>query len=1269
MKALALLMLSAAAAAQSFGLPIRVSSLLRAFEENRGHAPTSVRYVARAPGYTVALTSSGAIIQPSSVPASRLVLDGARPIRVIGTTPAAGAVRYFRGDGRSTLEDVPRYARVRYRSAYEGIDVVFYLTPSGLEYDFELAAGADPKQIVMRFDNGRLDRGGIRLNGGVVQHPPHVYQQGRELRAAYIDLGRHRFGIRIDGYDPASAITIDPSITFATYYGGSSYEEINAMTVDSDGFIYVAGSTTSTDLPLALSVASPLNRPVSLGSGDAFIAKLSPDGESLIWAAYLGGSRDDAANSIGVDPSGNVYVSGWTNSASFPTTAEAYLRKKTGYANMFVAKLDPSGRKLLYSTLVGATGLSPSMGNVSNGTFLKVDRQGYVYLAGTTYGNGPAATLGAAITKRRGDADGFVLKLNKAGSALVYSTLIGGSDADGVYGMDIDSDGNAYVVGSTSSNDFPTVNAYLAARPEGRSSSFLAKLNSSGSAFRYSTYLGDGFNTALRAIAVDADGSAWVAGGGNSLPVVNPIWPDSKSTAGYLAHFDASGSSLLMASGVGTAKDAASVSGISLAPDHRLFLLLSSAPPDYFTVGSIVPPNQYLYSGLTCLDTEANRVVYSTGLPFSTGDPLSYPRPGFALQALPGDAALVAATANSSYYPATAGAFQTSFAGPPYSYTGPSGGDVFVARVSPANPAPAIDALSPSVAYAPTQGIAVYGSNFVSGAAVLMNGAPHAATIDTPAHITIPLAANEMAAGQTVSIQVVNPPPGGGASRELTASVLSRAPSDLSITPKAIAVGTSNPKVIVSTNALESRTVIRFDGQDRPMRSIPPASVELSLAAADVAQPGTHIITVVNPPPGGGSATASLLIGSATAAPALSSQALGVPLNATGDQRVLLLRGSGFVNGAKAAWDGAERPTTFTNSNVLQMVLTAEDVATPRRAAVTVINPDGARSKAATALVYMPLQASKLISDPNSGRIFASVGKGAPINANSNSIVRIEPASGAVETVIPLADNPGALAISPRGEYLYAAVGSSYLVQKIDLASGTAQPPFSAALHVPASEAPLNYPISAIQVSPSNPDTIAVHRAHYGLVMLDGGVQRPNDSVAMQLGVIEVPELAFTNGAILYPGGLFNGPSTNFPYGVYCLTKVQFNDWGLTTSAALCDGALDSIPEVKRTQALNAVIQNGAYYLPNFAPATTSYYDYPLALAVNPKLKRVYAVLAVGGAGLRVATYDQDTWAVLSTFDLPAYLYMTTVSLTVWGDDGVAVATPGDGKLYLWRDQ
>jgi photosystem II stability/assembly factor-like uncharacterized protein len=324
---------------------------------------------------------------------------------------------------------------------------------------------------------------------------------------------------------------LDPTgstLIYATYLGGRGDETLYGtyIAVDASGNIYITGHTFSSDFPLV----NPLQ---SICSGsfcdDAFITKLNVTGSALFYSTYLGGSDRDVANGVAVDASGNAYVTGLTSSADFPTTVGAFDRLcgSNGLCNprqsiptddAFVTKLNRTGSSFVYSTYLGGKG-----GDVGNA--IVVDAFGNAYVTGdTTSLDFPLVSplqqiFGGAI-------DAFVAKLNAAGSALIYSTYLGGDDNDIGYGIALDAFGDAYVTGNTTSINFPTVNPFQPTSGGG-SDAFIAKLNATGSAFIYSTYLGGFDDDFGYGIAVDASGSAYIAGSTLSInfPTVKPVQP------------------------------------------------------------------------------------------------------------------------------------------------------------------------------------------------------------------------------------------------------------------------------------------------------------------------------------------------------------------------------------------------------------------------------------------------------------------------------------------------------------------------------------------------------------------------------------------------------------------------------------------------------------------------------------------------------------------------------------------------------------------------
>jgi hypothetical protein len=283
-------------------------------------------------------------------------------------------------------------------------------------------------------------------------------------------------------------------------------DAVTSIAVDGSGNAYVAGWTTSTDLPTV--------NPVSAQSGggvDAFVAKLGPGGNNLIYCTYLGGRGDDRAFGIAVDPAGDAYVTGWTSSSAFPTVAPMQAALAGG-KDAFVVKLNPAGNILIYSTYLGG-------GATDSGNSIAVDAAGNAYVAGGTYSlNFPA--LGAYQASNRGQQNAFITKLSASGS-LMYSTYLGGNGNDSALSIAVDSAGAAFVTGGATSTNFPTV-APVQAVSGGNQDAFIAKLSPSGDTLLYSTYLGGsggsvGSFEAGTGIAVDATGAAYVAGATNSI--------------------------------------------------------------------------------------------------------------------------------------------------------------------------------------------------------------------------------------------------------------------------------------------------------------------------------------------------------------------------------------------------------------------------------------------------------------------------------------------------------------------------------------------------------------------------------------------------------------------------------------------------------------------------------------------------------------------------------------------------------------------------------
>lgn len=443
------------------------------FEENRGQADPEARFVARGPGYKISLTGREAILilekGRGAEAIVRMLLAGAkRDPRVRGENLLSTRTNYFIGnDPERWRTGVPHYGRVRYEDVYPGIDLLHYGKQRQLEYDFLISPGADPRNIRLEFRG--VDAWRVDENGNLV-----LKTDGGELvqhkPIAYQETGGERKLIEAD-YELSLARLGSAKRTVGFRLG--RYDNEKELIID----------------------------PV------------------LTYSTYLGGSDHEDSPRIAVDSSGNAYITGSTLSADFPTL-NPIQPGNAGNDDMFISKLNPTGTGLVYSTYVGG-----SNNDQANG--IALDGAGNAYVVGTT-GSTNFPTQNPLQFANAGSADVFVLKLNAAGSALVYSTYLGGSGLDRGLDIAVDSTGNAYLTGDTFSTNFPTVNPVQPANGGGGGTdAFMTKLNAAGSTLVYSTYLGGSGSEVGQGLAVDGAGSAYAVGNTQSanFPTANAFQP------------------------------------------------------------------------------------------------------------------------------------------------------------------------------------------------------------------------------------------------------------------------------------------------------------------------------------------------------------------------------------------------------------------------------------------------------------------------------------------------------------------------------------------------------------------------------------------------------------------------------------------------------------------------------------------------------------------------------------------------------------------------
>jgi Beta-propeller repeat/Fibronectin type III domain len=530
------------------------------FEENRGQANQAVRYIARANPYTLLLTSSdlvfslrsasgvggrnpvgrGPLATPpevqvhadrsprkaSSTAIHMQLIDG-NLSNLVASSELAGKSNYFIGnDPGKWLRNVPLYARASYQNVYHGVDLAFHGERGRLEFDFLVAPGANPRPIGFHFsgtNNLKLDRaGGLVISsrsGSLLLHQPFAYQEQngsrQEVTARFALAAANRVTIELGPYDRTRELVIDPSVSYAysTYLGGSLEDDGFGVAVDSSGNAYITGQTDSTNFPTSGGVLPNSNA----GGFDVFVTKISPTGSSLVYSTYVGGVGNDSGNAIAVDASGDAFVTGGTSSNNFPTTPGAFQTTygTTASSNAFIFELNPAGNALTYSTYLGGT-----VNDVAYGVAL--DSSGNAYSVGVT--SSPDFPTLNPLQACAGDDSGFLSKLNSSGTALVYSTCLnlGGSIGDAINAVAVDSSGNAYVTGATSSSSFHTTSGAVQTQfGGGVSDAFVTVINAAGNDYIYSTFLGGSGSDLGNGIAVDSSFNVYVTGstGSSNFPV------------------------------------------------------------------------------------------------------------------------------------------------------------------------------------------------------------------------------------------------------------------------------------------------------------------------------------------------------------------------------------------------------------------------------------------------------------------------------------------------------------------------------------------------------------------------------------------------------------------------------------------------------------------------------------------------------------------------------------------------------------------------------
>ena len=623
------------------------------FSENIGQIENEdILFYGMIPGGTIGFAESKIfLMMEGNEGVTTLTFVGAANIAPQAIEEIEHRTNYFLGE-RGTYENVKSFQSVVYHDLWTGIYLLYKATEEGAKYEFEVSPGVDPDNIQIRVDgNGLLnvDQDSVRIEikeEYFVDDGLLVTQGNTRIASSFKQIDEFTFGFDLDQYDRTKKLVIDP-LMYSTYVGGNSNDNSPQIGVDDDGNVYVVGYTDSTNFPTLNGYNDTL-----WGSLDIFVFKLDPTGMNLIYSTYIGGELDETMDSMVIDIDGNVYVTGTTGSQNFPVTQDALNSTHNGFLDIYVLKLNSTGNGLDYSTYYGGTDedtadsialdsngnvyvlgatksadfptknayddtwnlnydfvafkLNSTMTKVEYSTYIggsgtdyadviDVDNSGNMYILGSTNSVDFPTTPNAYNTSTNGGLDMVVTKLNSTGDGLEYSTYIGGSAWEGGDWIVTDSLGNAYVIGTTASTDFPTVNPYNDTH-SGLNDVCVFKLNSTGNGLDYSTYIGGSQDDGGRVIRVDSQGCAYLAIDTDSanFPIVSAY--DSSYNGDVdvgIAKLNSTGNGLDFSTFFG-GSDEDSPMGMVLEPEGTLYVSgITSSSTDF----PLLNPYDYTHNG------------------------------------------------------------------------------------------------------------------------------------------------------------------------------------------------------------------------------------------------------------------------------------------------------------------------------------------------------------------------------------------------------------------------------------------------------------------------------------------------------------------------------------------------------------------------------------------------------------------------------------------------------------------------------------------------
>jgi hypothetical protein len=1028
---------------------------------------------------------------------------------------------------------------------------------------------------------------------------------------------------------------------YSTFLGGSNYEQPSKITVDSNGNAIVVGSTQSTDFPL--------KNPISAGTAsssnrDGFVTSLAPDGASLNFSSRLGGTDSQGHSattfpgSVTTDSSGNVYVSGTTQSAYLPVTSGAMNAGTPGYPNnyVFLTKLQSSGN-LIYSAIIGATGSASDCCSVAG---IEVDSDGNAYIAGTvgvttfTSSTPWPITAGAyqSAMISPGETAPFVAKVSPDASTLLYSTLV----TTGVTsGMALTPDHQVILVGTANYNYPVTSDAYSSKV----GTSFIAKLSADASQLAYSTYFSTptadtgGYITNL---ALDPTGNVWIAGNtqfGNNIPMVNPLQslPGTSGTSSgsaFVSEFDPLMHTLLFSTYFNGVQGGSRINGIAIDSQGRAHITgtgmddLPTTSSAYLRSVTPPPPNYtYTYGFAALID------------PTQPGPGICFSNPGaFAQVGTSGQANLTVtncgnAPLNISNVQLTSPLFALATTSSCIGMLGASSSCTIPVTFTPT----LAGNYGASVVITSNATVPIYN--------VPVSGHATAPSILTPASVTFP--------PQVLGVSASGSPLPVFAANTGTAPLIVN-PSTVTITGdfSIVSDDCGSPVPTPSSPSKGSACVITIAFQPTALGS---RTGTLTLTSNDPVHP---TITV----PLSGTAIA------AYSTPTITG--LSIPAVALGTSAAAIrVLGTNFFPTSYVVINGEPHPTAYQGAGSLAVTVDPSLLSIVGELPVLVVNPSpGGQSAAYPLTVFrtLPISAAGLVYNSVTRMLYASI----PANAttNPNTILPIDPLTGKFGTPIPVGNNPAKLALSDDGTYLYVALNGDHTLQRINLTTSQVERTFPLPVDTLVNAATT---VDDMHVVPGSPQSVVVslfRNASPGeagaALFTDSGLSsflnnnpaaHPYDSFTFTSDLTKFYSYPFGNSFF----GIMGVSSTTLtplaPGGFSCCNQT-------TGSIVVSDGSL-------------LYTNSGQVWNPVTSTLLGTYPGllfYEPSLAADAGLGRTYILDSRGYnslPGVSVLSFNPSNYSFAGSVSIPVSLTPAAFDLLRWGADGFAFHVYG-GSAY-----